>query len=86
MNLSREPLFKVSTVPAGVGVLIALFVAFGPDLNQEQTAAIMGAAVFFAPFVVWAVGRYSTTPLDDPRDDAGRSLVPKDPVARAYRG
>ncbi len=52
-----EPLVTVGSLGAAAAAVIALIVAFGPDLTQGQTAAILGATAVAAPFIVAIVGR-----------------------------
>ncbi len=54
-----EPLLTVGTIGSGVTAVLALLVAFAVPLNQAQQVAILGAALFAAPFLVALVGRGS---------------------------
>ena len=42
--------------------MLALLSAFGVELTNEQTAAIVGIPAAIGPLVVWLVGRLKTTP------------------------
>lgn len=63
------------------GVLVpgeALAVSYGLlSDNQGALWLALGAAVLVVPGVEFA--RANVTPIDDPRDDAGRQLVPLRP-------
>lgn len=52
-----EPLVTTGTITAVVTALIALFVAFGLPVSDDQQAAILGVVAVVAPFVVAFVGR-----------------------------
>jgi hypothetical protein len=54
---SQEPVLSVGAVTAGVSALIALLVAFGVDLTEAQTTAILGLVAVAAPFVVGVLAR-----------------------------
>lgn len=54
---SREPLVSVSLVTGVAAALVALVVAFGLNLTEEQKTAILGLVAVAAPFIVAAVGR-----------------------------
>ncbi len=53
----KEPLLTVGTIGSGVTAVLALLVAFAVPLTQAQQVAILGVALFGAPFLVAAVGR-----------------------------
>ncbi len=54
-----EPLVTRASVVGLVAAVLALVVAFGPDLTQTQTNAILGFALVAAPFVVAFAARSS---------------------------
>lgn len=54
---AAEPLRAVGTGTGAVAAVLALFVAFGGHLTQDQTTAILGAAAVLGPLVVAEVGR-----------------------------
>ncbi len=66
--MKTEPLWTVAGVTAAVSALIALLTAFGLELSQEQTTAILGVVAVAAPAVVAAVGRGRVTPVGDRSD------------------
>lgn len=74
MNVRREPILKAATVVALVSALIGLLVAFGVPLTDAQRESIVALVTILAPFAVWWIARRSTTPLSDPRDNAGAPL------------
>lgn len=54
---SHEPVLSVGSITAGVTALIALLVAFGLDLTEAQTTAILGVVAVAAPIVVGVLAR-----------------------------
>lgn len=60
----HEPVITTASITAAVSALIALLVAFGIDLTEEQTTAILGVVAVAAPLVVIIARRYVT-----PRQD-----------------
>lgn len=77
-----EPLAISGAIAAGstlTGAGIALAVAFGAHLTDDQVKALLGFVAAIGPIVTavgaWRLGRSKVTPVDDPRDDAGRPLV-----------
>lgn len=60
--MSREPLWTVAGLTAAATAVIALLVAFGVPLTDEQQVAIMGVVAVLAPTVVAIVGRGLVTP------------------------
>lgn len=69
-RVSREPLVTAGAVTSGVAAIIALVVAFGVELSEAQTEAILGVAAFAAPFIVALVARRYVSPAGE---DAPRS-------------
>lgn len=61
-DTAGEPLSPVALITGGVGVALTLAAAFGLDLTAGQTAAIGSFVAFFAPVIVWWVGRRRTVP------------------------
>lgn len=67
---AREPLVSTATITAGVSAVIALLVAFGVDLTEAQTIAILGVVAVVAPLVVilarqWVTPNAKVVELDD---------------------
>ena len=60
--MKNEPLVTLASITAGVTALLALLVAFGIPITQEQQVAILGVAAVAAPFVVAVAGRGRVTP------------------------
>lgn len=60
--MTREPLLTTGTVAALVAAVVTLVVAFGADLTETQTAAILGVAAVLAPMLVGLVARSRVTP------------------------
>lgn len=73
--MNREPLVTAATITGLIAAVIALIVAFGIDVSQEQTAAILGLAAIVAPLVVAATTRGKVTPVSDPVAADGTRLV-----------
>lgn len=61
--MEREPLWTVAGLTSAVSALIALLTAFGADLTQEQSTAILGVVAVAAPTVVALVARSRVTPV-----------------------
>lgn len=53
----KEPLITVGTITAIVTTGLALLVAYGINVNNNQQAAILGVIAVLAPIVVAVVGR-----------------------------
>ena len=60
--MKNEPLVTLASITAGVTALLALLVAFGIPITQEQQVAILGVVAVVAPFVVAIAGRAQVTP------------------------
>lgn len=65
--MNREPALTVGTVTAAVTAVLALLVAFGLDLTDDQRNAILGVVAVLAPLVATVVTRGKVTPVNDPR-------------------
>lgn len=72
--MNREPLLTKASWVALVTAVIAVAVAFGLPLSDEQQKALIALAGVLAPVAaaVWARGQ--VTPVADPRDDDGQPL------------
>lgn len=60
--MKNEPLVTLASITAGATALLALLVAFGIPITQEQQVAILGVVAVVAPFVVAVFGRNQVTP------------------------
>lgn len=60
--MKNEPAVTTGTIVAIVSALIAVIVAFGLPLTDEQQNAIIGAVSVIAPLVVAVVVRPRVTP------------------------
>ena len=60
--MKYEPLISISSIVAGATAVIALLVAFGVPLNQDQKVAILGLVGVIAPVIVALVTRGKVTP------------------------
>lgn len=76
--MTREPLLTRASWVALVTAVIAVAVAFGLPLSDEQQKALIGLAGVLSPIAaaVWARGQ--VTPVADPRDNDGQPLPPAD--------
>ncbi|SCL21527.1 hypothetical protein [Micromonospora inyonensis] len=54
---STEPLWTVGGITAAVTATLALLVAFGLEVTDEQETAILGVVAVVAPLIVTAVAR-----------------------------
>nr|MDT0658016.1 hypothetical protein [Micromonospora sp. DSM 115978] len=54
---STEPVLSAATITAFVTAAIALLVAFGVSLSDDQQSAILGVLAVLAPVVAGIVGR-----------------------------
>jgi len=75
--VTLEPVAVVNATVAIVEAAIALAVGFGLDWTPEQVALVMAVVVALSALVktLWARGQ--VTPVANPRDNEGRSLVPE---------
>ena len=62
--MNNEPLWTVAGITAAVTALIALLTAFGLDLTEAQSNAILGVVAVLAPTVVALVARSKVTPVN----------------------
>lgn len=60
--MKNEPVVTVATITALVAALIALVVAFGVPLTEDQKTAILSLVTVAAPIVVAVVARRHVTP------------------------
>lgn len=58
--MKTEPILSTAGITAGVTAILALLVAFGIPLTDEQRVAILGVAAVAAPLVVIVARRYVT--------------------------
>ncbi|MFG1898705.1 hypothetical protein ACGFIP_32325 [Micromonospora zamorensis] len=54
---ATEPLFTVGALTAAVTTVLALLVAFGLPISDDQQAAILGVVAVAGPLVVAALAR-----------------------------
>jgi hypothetical protein len=80
-TFEREPVAFMNALTGLIEAGIALAVAFGIGLNSTQTGAIMAFVVAIGVFARVLVVRGQVTPLADPRDNDGTSLVPSAPAS-----
>jgi len=60
--MKNEPVISVGFLGAAAAAVLALLVAFGVDLTDEQQTAILGVVAVAAPIVVAVVTRRLVTP------------------------
>ena len=60
--MKYEPLVSVSSIVAAATAVIALLVAFGVPLTEDQKVAILGLVGVLAPVIVALVTRGKVTP------------------------
>ena len=60
--MKYEPLISISSIVAGATAIVALLVAFGVPLTEDQKVAILGLVGVVAPVIVALVARGRVTP------------------------
>jgi hypothetical protein len=60
--MKYEPLISISSIVAGATAVLALLVAFGVPLTEDQKVAILGLVGVLAPVIVALVTRGKVTP------------------------
>ena len=60
--MKYEPLISISSIVAAATAVIALLVAFGVPLTEDQKVAILGLVGVLAPVIVALVARPKVTP------------------------
>ena len=73
--MNREPLLKKSTWTALATAVIVVLVAVGVPISSELKIAIVTLVGTGAPIVAGLWARGDVTPVADPRDDEGNSLL-----------
>lgn len=68
--MKREPVITVGSVGAFVAAVIAVLVAFGVPLTDDQQKAILGLVSVVAPIVVAVIARRFVTPTQGSDIDA----------------
>lgn len=61
--MNTEPVVTVASITAAVAAALALVVAFGLPLTEDQQKAILGAAAVLAPMVAAYFARKRVTPV-----------------------
>lgn len=64
----KEPLLTAGGITAAVTALLALLVAFGVDLTEGQSTAILGVAGVVAPLIMAWAARAKVSPAGKLRD------------------
>lgn len=60
--MSKEPVITIGSISAGVGAIIALVVAFGVPLTEDQQIAILGVVAAVGPIVATVITRRFVSP------------------------
>lgn len=60
--MKSEPVLTVASLTSLVTALVALLVAFGVPLSDDQQKALLGLAAVVAPIVAAAIARRRVTP------------------------
>lgn len=50
--MKKNPILSVSTISSAVAAVVALLVAFGVPISEDQKVAILGVVAVLAPLVV----------------------------------
>ncbi|WP_058234106.1 hypothetical protein [Devriesea agamarum] len=58
--LRSEPVISAATITAIVAALIALLIAFGIPISEDQKVAILGLVAVIAPIIVMVARKYVT--------------------------
>lgn len=61
--MSKEPAITIGTISAAVGAVIALLVAFGVPLTEDQQIAILGVVAALGPIVAAVITRRFVSPV-----------------------
>lgn len=61
--MNREPVFTVATITSAVAAVVALVVAFGVPLTEDQQTAILSLAAVVAPLIAAYFARKRVTPV-----------------------
>jgi hypothetical protein len=75
--LATEPVRLITAVTTLVSAIIALLPLFGVPLTAQQAAGIMAVWLAFAGVLSSFLIRGQVTPVANPRDNDGASLVPQ---------
>lgn len=82
MNMKTEPVASRAIVAGVIAALVSVLRAFGVEVSEELSAAILDAVINIAPVaaIAWAAwsARKRVTPTALPRDDEGLPLVSVD--------
>lgn len=60
--MSKEPAITIGGISAGVGAIIALCVAFGVPLTEDQQIAILGVVAALGPIIAAVITRRFVSP------------------------
>lgn len=61
--MTKEPLVTIASITAAATAIISALVAFGINLDQAQTEAIMGLVAVVAPLIVAVAARSKVLPV-----------------------
>ncbi len=61
--MNNEPVITIASITAGVAAIIACLVAFGVDLSNDQTVAILAVVGVVGPLIAAFLARGKVTPV-----------------------
>lgn len=73
--MNQEPARIIASITAAVTAVIALLVAYGLDISQEQQAAILGVVAVVAPLIAGIIIRNNVYSPQSTQDVAERAAV-----------
>lgn len=76
--MQHEPAAVISTITAAVAATLALLVAYGFDVTQEQREAILGITAVLAPIVAGLITRqyvFAPSTVERERTEASASAT-----------
>ena len=73
---TREPVAVINSAVAIVEAAIALAAGLGAPMSKETVGALMAVVIAVGNLLKTGLVRRHVTPVIDPRNEAGKSLVP----------
>lgn len=61
--MENEPVVTIASITAGAAALVALLVAFGLPVSEDQEKAMLGVVAVLAPIVASYFQRKRVTPV-----------------------
>lgn len=81
--MKREPVLTVGGIGAAAAAVLALLVAFGVPLTDDQQTAILGVVAVIAPVVVAVIARRFVTPVSSPQSFNLNNIDPVESLRQA---